>query len=121
MKALQLLETLRDDYIHGELTSDIEEAIKELEDLETKDRLAELEKVILDYYLDKGYKLFENQTEADNQWFFRTLIQSLHKQKELIITFCEAGEKDKIVYIKAETTKEMFDKAFEHFTIKAKE
>ena len=31
MKALQLLKTLKDDYIHGELTSDINEAIKELE------------------------------------------------------------------------------------------
>lgn len=115
MKALQLLETLRDDYIHGELTSDIEEAIKELEDLETKDRLAELEKVILDYYLDKGYKLFENQTEADKQWYFRVVTYSLHKQKELIVFFYETGEKDKAVYFRAKTTKEMFDKAFEHF------
>ena len=31
MKALQLLKTLKDDYIHGELTSDINETIKELE------------------------------------------------------------------------------------------
>lgn len=31
MKALQLLITLRDDYIHGELDSDINEAIEELE------------------------------------------------------------------------------------------
>lgn len=35
-KALQLLETLKDDYIHGELTSDIDEAIKELEDLQNR-------------------------------------------------------------------------------------
>ena len=31
MKALDLLITLRDDYIHGELDSDVNEAIKELE------------------------------------------------------------------------------------------
>ena len=33
LKALDLLKTLRDDYIHGELTSDIEESIVELEAL----------------------------------------------------------------------------------------
>ena len=33
MKALELLITLRDDYIHGELKSDVNEAIKELEAL----------------------------------------------------------------------------------------
>ena len=32
MKALDLLITLRDDYIHGELDSDVNEAIKELEE-----------------------------------------------------------------------------------------
>ena len=36
MKALEILETLRDEYIHGELTSDIKEAIKELEDLQNR-------------------------------------------------------------------------------------
>ena len=32
MKALKLLKILRDDYIHGELDEDINEAIKELEE-----------------------------------------------------------------------------------------
>ena len=46
MKALQLLETLKDDYIHGELTSDIDEAIKELEELQEKKSLVKtLEKM----------------------------------------------------------------------------
>ena len=35
MKALDLLITLRDDYIHGELDSDVDEAIKELEEYES--------------------------------------------------------------------------------------
>ena len=35
MKALDLLITLRDDYIHGELDSDVNEAIKELEEYES--------------------------------------------------------------------------------------
>ena len=36
MKALDLLITLRDDYIHGELDSAVNEAIKELEELESR-------------------------------------------------------------------------------------
>ena len=36
LKALDLLKTLRDDYIHGELDSDINEAIKELEELQSR-------------------------------------------------------------------------------------
>ena len=36
LKALDLLKTLRDDYIHGELDSDINEAIDELEALENR-------------------------------------------------------------------------------------
>ena len=38
MKALDLLITLRDDYIHGELDSDVNEAIKELEDLQNENK-----------------------------------------------------------------------------------
>jgi hypothetical protein len=41
MKALDLLKALRDDYIHGELSSDINEATAELEALQA--RIAELE------------------------------------------------------------------------------
>ena len=47
MKALDLLITLRDDYIHGELDSDANEAIKELEYLkfENKSLVKTLEKM----------------------------------------------------------------------------
>ena len=47
MKALDLLITLRDDYIHGELDSDVNEAIKELEYLkfENKSLVKTLEKM----------------------------------------------------------------------------
>ena len=41
MKALQLLKTLKDDYIHGELTSDINEAIKEFENYRIKKAMYE--------------------------------------------------------------------------------
>ncbi|MCG3696891.1 hypothetical protein L5F39_04600 [Aliarcobacter butzleri] len=82
-----------------------------------EDRLAKLEKTILDYYLAKGFKLFENQTETDKQWYFRVTIHSLHKQKELIVFFCEVGKKEKSFYFIENTTKEMFDKAIKHFSI----
>ena len=36
MKALKLLKILKDDYIHGELDKDINEAIKELEALQSR-------------------------------------------------------------------------------------
>ena len=41
MKALDLLITLRDDYIHGELDLDVNEAIKELEDTQKEKGLLE--------------------------------------------------------------------------------
>ena len=41
MKALDLLITLRDEYIHGELDSDVNEAIKELESLQKEKDLLE--------------------------------------------------------------------------------
>ena len=41
MKALDLLITLRDDYIHGELDSDVNEAIQELEELQKEKDLLE--------------------------------------------------------------------------------
>ena len=41
MKALDLLITLRDDYIHGELDLDVNVAIKELEDLQKEKNLLE--------------------------------------------------------------------------------
>ena len=118
LKALDLLKTLRDDYIHGELDSDINEAITELEALETKDRLAELEKVILDYYLAKGYQI------GVGGWAFNIKIRSWYKNKRLLVYFRQHSmDAGCIVFStnKQETTKEMFDKAFEYFTIKAKE
>ncbi len=115
LKALDLLKTLRDDYIHGELDSDINEAITELEALETKDRLAELEKVILDYYLAKGYQV------GVGGWGFKIKIETEYKDKKLIVQFRESYLHDYFNYFSLygkETTKEMFDKAIEHFNMK---
>lgn len=154
MKALDLLITLRDDYIHGELDFDVNEAIKELEEYvsdmdsyldyttgsrctksfnsclgsikiaygkeleklvkeNSEDRLAELEKVILDYYLAKGY-----QIGADGLGF-KVRITTLYQWKLMHVILLYPT---KLVFqVITETPKEMFDKAFEHFSIKEQE
>lgn len=79
------------------------------------DRLAELEKVILDYYLNKGYKV------GVGDWNFTLVINSYYKNKNLYVQFYD---KEKFLhYIEAKfldkpTTKEMFDKAIEYFAVK---
>lgn len=64
MKAIEILKDIEESKWCGVKPTlsnynleDIKKAIKELEELETKDRLTELEKVILDYYLAKGYQV----------------------------------------------------------------
>lgn len=76
------------------------------------DRLAELEKAILDYYLGKGYQV------GVGHWGFNVEIESDYKSKQLIVYFCKAkGEHyEQILKIEIETTKEMFDKAIEYFS-----
>ena len=155
MKALDLLITLRDDYIHGELDSDVNEAIKELEEYvsdmdsyldyttgsrctksfnsclgsikiaygkelekivkeHSEDRLVELEKVILDYYLAKGYKV------GIGGWGFKVNISTYHKQKEIQIMFKKDfhSNYETVFRVTQKTTKEMFDAAFEYFSAK---
>lgn len=73
------------------------------------DRLAELEKVILDYYLAKGYQV------GIGGWAFNVNISSEWKRKNLVISFYEKNKWEIILEIKEKTTKEMFDKAIEYF------
>lgn len=95
----------------------INEAIEELEALECKDKLAELEKVILDYYLGIGYQV------GIGGWDFNVEIESDYKSKQLIVYFCEAKEEhyDQILKIEVKTTKEMWDKAIAHFSSRQNE
>ena len=76
------------------------------------DRLAELEKVILDYYLAKGYEV------GVGNWGFIVEIKSLHKQKYL-----KVSEKNGILVYQGykDTTKDMFDKAIEYFSTRQNE
>lgn len=84
-----------------------------LEADEQADRLAELEKVILDYYLGKGYQI------GVGEWCFDIDMTASYKSKLLRVIFWENKMIDKIVYIsnKCETTKEMWDKAIKHFSL----
>jgi len=79
------------------------------------DRLAELEKVILDYYLAKGYQV------GVGGWGFKVKIETEYKDKKLIVQFRESYLHDYFnyfsIYAKKNTT-EMFDKAFEYFAVK---
>ena len=82
----------------------------------SEDRLAELEKVILDYYLAKGYQV------GVGGWGFSVQINSDYKDKNIEVYFSDKQnnekEFDSVVTIMEETTKKMFDKAFEYFSTK---
>lgn len=75
------------------------------------DKLAELEKVILDYYLAKGYQV------GVGYWAFNVKIDSDYKDKNLEVSFYNGdGLPYSIVFTVLETnTKEMFDKAIDFF------
>ena len=90
---------------------------KELEKIfkeNSEDRLAELEKAILDYYLAEGYKfdLFGSR--------FQINISTFQYQKEIQIMIKKDfnSNYETVFRTSQHTTKEMFDTAFEHFCIK---
>ena len=79
------------------------------------DRLAELEKVILDCYLAKGYKV------GIGERGFKVDITSLYKQKAIHIYFYDNNDNESVIIFFSKTTKEMFDKAIEHFSVRQNE
>ena len=96
---------------------ELDEAAKELEKIvkeHSEDRLAELEKAILDYYLAKGYQV------GIGGWEFKVNISTFHKQKEIQIMFIQDiySNYETVFRIDKQSTKEIFDAAFEHFYIK---
>lgn len=90
--------------------SKIEEYFEVVESFD--DRLAELEKVILDYYLAKGYQV------GVGDWVFKVEINSRFRSKSLSILFCDEYGWSPVFTASAIKSKKMFDKAIEHFTIK---
>lgn len=89
---------------------ELEEIIKE----NSQDRLAELEKAILDYCLSIGYKV------GEGGWSFKVNISTTHKCKEIQIKFSKDYNSnfEEIFRTHSETTEEMFDKAIKHFSLK---
>ena len=80
----------------------------------SEDRLAELEKAIIDYYLAEGYKfdLFGSR--------FQINISTFQNQKEIQILIKKDfnSNYETVFRVIHNTTKEMFDAAFKHFSIK---
>ena len=80
----------------------------------SEDRLAELEKVVLDYYLAKGYEfdLFGSRLQI--------YIFTFQNQKEIQILIKKDfnSNYEPVFRVIHNTTKEMFDAAFEHFSTK---
>ena len=121
MKAIEILKDIEESKWCGVKPTlsnynleDIKKAIKELEELETKDRLAELEKVILDYYLAKGYKVDLYGSK------FKVNISTYQNQKEIQIMFKKDfnSNYETVFRVTQKTTKEMFDVVFEYFSKK---
>ena len=97
---------------------DLDEAAKELGKIikeHSEDRLSELEKVILDYYLAEGYRV------GVGGWHFVINISTSYKRKEIQIMFRqdESSNSETVFRTYKQSTKEMFDAAFEHFSIKS--
>ena len=89
---------------------ELEKIVKE----HSEDRLAELEKVILDYYLAKGYRV------GVGGWHFIINISTSYKRKEIQIMFRKNRKSnyETVFRLWQKTTKEMFDAAFEYFSTK---
>ena len=89
---------------------ELEKIVKE----HSEDRLVELEKVILDYYLAEGY-----QVGVDG-WSFKVNISTCYKRKEIQIMFKKdfRSNYETVFRVYSYTVKEMFDAAFKYFSIK---
>ena len=89
---------------------DLEKIIKE----NSEDRLSELEKVILDYYLAEGYifDLFGSRLQINISTF------QIKKEIQIMIKKDFNSNYETIFRVIHNTTKEMFDAAFEYFSVK---
>ena len=79
------------------------------------DKLAELEKVILDYYLDKGYQL------NIGEWGFKVEINSRHKYKSLNVLFGDEEGCRPAFTTTAIISSDMWDKAIKFFSLNEKQ
>lgn len=74
------------------------------------DRLAELEKVMLEHYIAKGYQV------GVGNWCFRVDIASHYRDKGIFTYFYDNDDKELVNRFLGDTTKEIWDKAIKHFS-----
>lgn len=116
LKALDILKDIRLNYQTKYILNrkiQIDEAIVELEALDNQDKLAELEKVILNWHLAQGYQI------GVGGWAFNVEIKSDYESKQLLIYLRENIDDHytQVYRVETETTKEMFEKAIEFFNL----
>ena len=104
----QIIDLLDFKFTSENRNSRIEEYFEVVETFD--DRLAELEKVILDYYLAKGYQV--------GDWYFKVEINSRFRSKSLSVLFGDEYGWNPEFTTSSIKTKKMFDEAIEHFTKK---
>ena len=76
---------------------------------DNNDKLAELEALILKYYLKQGKEI------GVGDWGFDIRIYSKYKSKRLHVYFVEDGTNFCVLDITEKTTKDMFDEAYSDF------
>ena len=79
------------------------------------DKLAELEKLILDYYLAKGYKV------GVGDWGFEVDIYSRHKFKNLTVLFSDQLGTRPAFTTTTRISSDMWDKAIDFFSLNEKQ
>ncbi len=79
----------------------------------TEDRLAELEALIREWYI-------QNKKNNESENWFEVHTGSMHKKKCLTVYDMTTEQKEHIITTAGTTTKEMFDKAFEFFKVEEK-
>lgn len=76
------------------------------------DKLSELEKIIFDLYIAKGYI----RDKENNDWEFEIKINSKYKHKEILVFFYEKGEETLLIFSTlAKKTEQMYDTALNYF------
>jgi hypothetical protein len=74
------------------------------------DNLAYLEEHILNYYLSRGY-------ERGGDWGFRLEINTLYKDKQLLVWFYNGKSWHVVASIESESIDEMYKKVYEEFRV----
>lgn len=88
---------------------------KTLNQLEGPDKLSELEAVIMEYYLSKGYKPEKDQQEDDEKWNFKVEIDSLYKRKSLSVLMFDKDGIRPVFTTTHENYEDVHKAAFVHF------